>query len=575
VDKDSRWQCDIIDNIKDPAQQGSKTYRYVLLCVDVFTRYAWAEPMEARGEAATAFARILQRAMENNHQPPTVLSTDKDAVFTGRAFQLKLREHDIVHVLKQSREDIAVVDRLISTVRRALAINVKAGDENWVERLDEVMQGYNESPHRKLFGQAPIDVSRPVRAPIRITSKGADPGEAQRSAIFDLRYQAATDMKRNETLIDDRKKKLEAARGFRILVKRLLLNRRVYRETWSDEIHRIHRFDQSGALVQDTTGHWYPTKDVLPVRAVHEIPEDPEDIEPDEPKAPRPKRITTWSDFFKPRPKPAPRRPLSDQIIEAMQRVRELEDGDIDEYRKAKEILDRLIARTPTRIGAALRTAARERLRRPKPPPPRPKPPPPKPPPPKPPPPKPPPPKPPPPPPPAPPDPETFDREAMRDREYPLSSTVRHREMKAFLERLRDSELDAADEDKATGMAQKLWDSRKRNRKHVYEIDQFRMLLAIRRAELLLGSEITIPVTLDDVKNVPNLANKQLIEYLKTRDIKNLKEYRLTDTFKRLHDTATELERRPRSDAEDARLKVLKENHDLLLRKREAWRKGG
>jgi hypothetical protein len=128
-------------------------------------------------------------------------------------------------------------------------------------------------------------------------------------------------MKRNETLIDDRKKKLEAARGFRILVKRLLLNRRVYRETWSDEIHRIHRFDQSGALVQDTTGHWYPTKDVLPVRTVHEIPSDPEDLAPDEPKAPRPKRITTWSDFFKPKPKPAPRRPLSDQILEAMERA--------------------------------------------------------------------------------------------------------------------------------------------------------------------------------------------------------------------------------------------------------------
>jgi transposase InsO family protein len=199
VDKDSRWQCDIIDNIKDPAQQGDKTYRYVLLCVDVFTRYAWAEPMEARGEAAIAFARILQRAMENNHQPPTVLSTDKDAVFTGRAFQLKLREHDIVHVLKQSREDIAVVDRLISTVRRALAVNVKAGDENWVERLDEVMQGYNESPHRKLFGQAPVDIpgrfeaplayrprSRPRRGPakryLRSALSGGHGYEAQRDA---------------------------------------------------------------------------------------------------------------------------------------------------------------------------------------------------------------------------------------------------------------------------------------------------------------------------------------------------------------------------------------------------------
>ena len=159
----------------------------------------------------------------------------------------------------------------------------------------------------------------------------------------------------------------------------------------------------------------------------------------------------------------------------------------------------------------------------------------------------------------------------MRDREYPLSTTVRHREMKAFLERLRDRELDAADEAKATEMAQKLWDSRKRNRKDVYEIDQFRMLLAIRRAELFLGSEITIPVTLDDIRNVKTLAHKQLIEYLKTRDIKDAKE----SLFKLVHDAATALERRPRSDAEDARLKVLRENHDLLLRKRDAFRKKG
>jgi transposase InsO family protein len=157
--------------------------------------------------------------MENNHQPPTVLSTDKDAVFTGRAFQLKLREHDIVHVLKQSREDIAVVDRPISTVRRALAVNVKAGDENWAERLDEVIQGYNESPHRKLFGQAPVDISRPVRGPLAHVVQGPTQGEAQRSASFDLPYQAATEMKRQQTLIDDRKRKLEAARGFAHLVK--------------------------------------------------------------------------------------------------------------------------------------------------------------------------------------------------------------------------------------------------------------------------------------------------------------------------------------------------------------------
>ena len=169
-----------------------------------------------------------------------------------------------------------------------------------------------------------------------------------------------------------------------------------------------------------------------------------------------------------------------------------------------------------------------------------------------------------------------LDRQAMRDREYPLSNTDRHREMKAFLERLRDRQVDVADEPEATELAQKLWDSRKSNPKVADEIDQFRMLLALRRAELFLGSPITVPVTLDDIKNVKALAYKQLIEDLKTRDIKNSSEYALTELlFKQVHDAATALERQPRSDDRDAQLKTLRENHELLLRKRLAFRKKG
>jgi hypothetical protein len=157
----------------------------------------------------------------------------------------------------------------------------------------------------------------------------------------------------------------------------------------------------------------------------------------------------------------------------------------------------------------------------------------------------------------------------MRNREYPLSSTPRQREMKVFLERLRDGGL--PDEAEAKRVAQLFCDSRKRHPHLVYAIDQFRMLLAIRRAEALLGSKITIPVKTKDIGHLSNLVDGQLIENLKTRDIENEDEYRLTGIFKRLLDTAAELERRPRSEEEDARLKVLKENHALLVRRREAW----
>jgi hypothetical protein len=216
---------------------------------DIFTRFAWAELLETRDQAPEMFQRILERA----NRSPTVLTTDEDTVFMGSRFQAMLRRNDIVHVLKRSREDLATIDRLIGQVRRALAIERARRDaESWAERVQQVIAGYNKSPHRKLFGETPADVSKPPET------------EHERSTIFDLRYQAAKDMEHNQDLIDKRKAKLQKARGFRILLKTKKLNRRVYREVWSDNVHLIKDFDVTGANVQDTHEHWYPTKDVLP-----------------------------------------------------------------------------------------------------------------------------------------------------------------------------------------------------------------------------------------------------------------------------------------------------------------------
>ena len=131
---------------------------------------------------------------------PTVLTTDEDTVFMGSHFQAMLRRNDIVHVLKRSRDALATIDRLIGTVRRALAVGVRGGGaESWAERVQQVIAGYNKSPHRKLFGETPPET------------------EHERSTIYDLRYQAAKDMEHNTDLIDKRKAKLQKARGFRIL----------------------------------------------------------------------------------------------------------------------------------------------------------------------------------------------------------------------------------------------------------------------------------------------------------------------------------------------------------------------
>ena len=78
-------------------------------------------------------------------------------------------------------------------------------------------------------------------------------------------------MEHNTDLIDKRKAKLQKARGFRILLNAKKLTRRVHREVWSTNVHRIKDVDVTGANVQDTHENWYPTKDVLPTDT--EIPE--------------------------------------------------------------------------------------------------------------------------------------------------------------------------------------------------------------------------------------------------------------------------------------------------------------
>ena len=84
------WQMDIFDLSKYMKQ--NKDYRYILCCIDVFTRKAFCEPMLYKdSEAVTkAFSRILAF---NKVQPRSIIS-DNDAAFQKLIFQklLELKE---------------------------------------------------------------------------------------------------------------------------------------------------------------------------------------------------------------------------------------------------------------------------------------------------------------------------------------------------------------------------------------------------------------------------------------------------------------------------------------------------
>ena len=165
----------------------------------------------------------------------------------------------------------------------------------------------------------------------------------------------------------------------------------------------------------------------------------------------------------------------------------------------------------------------------------------------------------------------------MRNREYPLASTAGQREMKVFMERLRRGRIESEEhDDVAIEQAEKLRTAKRHHPALADEIDQWRMLLALRRAEFRQRVSITVPITVDDLKTVKDILYRQTKEDLKTRGIRDGREDELVR--KLLYNLAAEkyqLGRQAASAERNTRIDEIKRATEFLSAKRKAYRRGG
>ena len=86
------WQIDLIDlsNIKNKFY--SQNYTFALTCIDVFSRYAWVEPM--KNKTATESKKAIQRIIAKGRKP-TIIYTDDGNEFKG-VFKDNLEDNQII-----------------------------------------------------------------------------------------------------------------------------------------------------------------------------------------------------------------------------------------------------------------------------------------------------------------------------------------------------------------------------------------------------------------------------------------------------------------------------------------------
>ncbi len=148
------WQADLVD--LNSLANSNDSNRYLLTCIDVFSKVARVEPLKTKsGFALTrAFERIIVDAKCK------LLQTDKGTEFLNSAFQKLLKDREIRHYTSEN-DDIkaAVVERFNRTLKGAMwRYLTHANTRRYLDVLPQLVTSYNNTYHRSIK-MAPVRIS--------------------------------------------------------------------------------------------------------------------------------------------------------------------------------------------------------------------------------------------------------------------------------------------------------------------------------------------------------------------------------------------------------------------------------
>jgi hypothetical protein len=152
---DDCWQADLVD-VQAISDQNDGN-KYILTCIDVFSKYAWAIPLKNKtGKSITeAFSQIFQ-----HNRVPKKLQVDKGSEFYNATFKSLLNKHDILMYSTKSELKACIVERFNRTLKERMwrYFNEK-NTHKYLNVLDQLISSYNNTYHRSIKTK-PINVNK-------------------------------------------------------------------------------------------------------------------------------------------------------------------------------------------------------------------------------------------------------------------------------------------------------------------------------------------------------------------------------------------------------------------------------
>ena len=152
---DYMWEMDLMDMNK--LRKYNKDVRYVLLVIDVFSKYVWVKGMKSKD--AAQIITFFKDIMKHSNRKPKYVRTDKGREFVNANFKEFVRGEGIEHIQTQSEIKAAVAERAIKTIKGKLFKYMYHKQVyKYIDVLQSIAAQYNSTKHSTIK-VAPDEVS--------------------------------------------------------------------------------------------------------------------------------------------------------------------------------------------------------------------------------------------------------------------------------------------------------------------------------------------------------------------------------------------------------------------------------
>ena len=152
---DDQWQADLAD-LAAYARYNKGT-KWLLTCIDVFSKYAWAIPL--KNKSGTSLLAAFRKLFRDSGRLPNKIQTDKGSEFYNRQVKTFLKEKGVKLFSTENETKASVVERFNRTLKTKMWRYFTANATyNYIDVLPDLMKAYNGARHRSI-GRPPDEVN--------------------------------------------------------------------------------------------------------------------------------------------------------------------------------------------------------------------------------------------------------------------------------------------------------------------------------------------------------------------------------------------------------------------------------